>query len=80
MKKELSSMQIFSDFVSKTILNDNEIEVLKRYIKGETIVKIADETSQSTATVSRTISELKEKYDKYKGLELAKLILFQVNE
>lgn len=77
MKKELSSMQIFNDFVSKTILSENEVEVLKRYIKGETIIKIASETAQGTATVSRVIAELKEKYSKYKELELAKLILFQ---
>lgn len=70
-------MQIFSDFISKTILNDNEIDILKRYIKGETIIKIADETSQGTATVSRIIAELKQKYQKYKDLELAKLILLQ---
>ena len=59
MKKELASLQILNDFLSKTILNDNEIEVLKRYIKNETIVKIANDTSQSTATVSRIIADLK---------------------
>lgn len=77
MKKELSSMQIFSDFVNKTILNDNEIDILKRYIKGETIVKIANDTCQGTATVSRIIANLKDKYEKYKKLEIAKLIIFQ---
>lgn len=73
-------MQIFSDFVSKTILNDNEIDVLTRYIKGETIIKIANETAQSTATISRLISELKEKYQKYRDYEVAKLILLQRNK
>lgn len=77
MKKELASLQILNDFLSKTILNDNEIEVLKRYIKNETIVKIANDTSQSTATVSRIIADLKIKYAKYKQLELAKLIILQ---
>ena len=77
MKGELSSIPIFNDFLSKTILNDNEIDVLKRYIKGETIIKIANETAQSTATISRVIADLKVKYCKYKQLELAKLILFQ---
>lgn len=77
MKKELSSMQIFSDFINKTILSENEIDVLKRYVKGETIIKIASETAQSTSSVSRTISDLKEKYQKYKEYELAKLILLQ---
>ncbi len=70
-------MQIYDDFLSKTILNDNEIEVLKRYLRGDTIVKIANDTSQSTATVSRMIASIKLKYKKYKELELAKLIIFQ---
>lgn len=77
MKKELASTQILNDFLTKTILNDNEIDILKRYIKGETIIKIASETAQSTATVSRIIANLKVKYSKYKQLELAKLIIFQ---
>ncbi len=80
MKKDLCSMQIFSDFVSKTILNDTEIEVLKKYIKGETIIKIASDTAQSTSSVSRMISDLKEKYQIYKKLELAKLMLLQENK
>lgn len=80
MKKELTSMQIYEDFISKTILNNNEIDILTRYIKGETIVKIASETSQGTATVSRIISELKEKYQKYKEYELAKLIFLKGNK
>ena len=77
MKKDLSIKQIYDDFMSKTILNDNEIDILIRYIKDETIVKIANDTAQSTSTVSRTIADLKEKYQNYKDLELAKLILFQ---
>ena len=77
MKKDLSIKQIYDDFTSKTILNENEKDVLIRYIKDETIVKIANDTAQSTSTVSRTIADLKEKYQNYKDLELAKLILFQ---
>ena len=77
MKKELSVKQIFDDFTSKTILNDNEIDLLIRYIKGDSIIKIATDTMQSTASVSRNIALLKEKYNKYKKLELAKLLLLQ---
>ena len=77
MKKDLSVKQIYEDFISKTILNDNEKDILLRYIKDDTIVKIANDTAQSTSSVSRIISDLKEKYQKYKDLELAKLILFQ---
>ena len=77
VKKELSVKQIFDDFTSKTILNDNEIDLLIRYIKGDSIIKIATDTMQSTASVSRNIALLKEKYNKYKKLELAKLLLLQ---
>lgn len=77
MRKELSVKQIFDDFVSKTILNDDEIEILIKYIKKESIVKIANDTKQSTATISRIIAELKTKYDNYKKLEIAKLLLLR---
>ena len=77
MKKELSAKPIFDDFKSKVILTDLEVEVLTRYIKGNSIVKIADEVKQSTSTISRTIANLKEKYDNYKKLEIAKLMLFK---
>lgn len=73
MKKELCIKQIYEDFISKTILSDAEIEVLKLYIKDYSILKIADETSQGTATVSRIIYSVKEKYNNYKKLEIEKL-------
>lgn len=77
MKKELSVKQIYDDFISKTILNEIEEKILIKYIKNESIVKIADDLSVSTATISRTIAKLKEKYANYKKLELAKLLLLQ---
>lgn len=77
MKKELSIKQIYDDFNNKTILNDLEKDVLIRYIKNESIVKIADELLISTATVSRIIADLKNKYANYKKLELAKLLLLK---
>ena len=73
MKQDLSVKQIFDDFTSKMILSDNEVDILIRYIKNESIVEMADKTQQSTSTISRIIAELKSKYEKYKKLELAKL-------
>lgn len=58
MKRELAIKQIFDDFTNKTILTDKETEVLILYIKGDSIVKIANETSQGTATVSKIIAQL----------------------
>ena len=80
MKKDLSIKQTYDDFVSKTFLTDIEKEVLERYIKDESIVKIAEDILQSTSTVSRTIRELKRKYINYKNLEIAKLMIFQKNK
>jgi len=77
MKKELSSKPIFDDFKSKVILTNLEVDVLIRYIKGDSIVKISDEVKQSTSTISRTIANLKEKYSNYRKLEIARLMLFK---
>ena len=77
MKREIANKQIYDDFISKTVLNDNEKDVLDRYIKNNSIVKIAEDTKQSTATVSRIISSIKEKYSDYKKLELAKLMILK---
>ena len=40
MKKELVIRQIYDDFTNKVILTDREKEVLIKYIKGDSIVKI----------------------------------------
>lgn len=75
MKKELANKQIYDDFISKTILTENEKDILIRYIKNDSIVKMAEDTKQGTTTISRTIANVKEKYSCYKKLELAKLML-----
>lgn len=80
MKKELAIKQIFDDFTSKIILTENEMDILIRYIKNDSIIKIANDTQQSSATVSRVIAMLKTKYSDYKKLEIAKLILLQGNK
>lgn len=72
MKKELAIKVIFNDFIEKAILNDNEKDVLIRYIKNDSITKIAIDTMQSERTISRIIADLKLKYEKYKEVEMAK--------
>ncbi|MBR4178034.1 MAG: hypothetical protein IKR57_01640 [Bacilli bacterium] len=73
MKKELCIKQIYDDFNNKTILSEQEKEVLDLFIKDYSLLKIADETKQGTATVSRIIDDLKEKSNNYKKLEIEKL-------
>ena len=77
MKKELAIKQIYDDFTNKIILTDNEKDILLRYVKNDSIIKIANDTKQGSATVSRVIADIKKKYEDYKKLEIAKLILLQ---
>ena len=77
MRKDLAIKQIREDFINKVMLSENEIDVLERYIKKHSIVKISEETRQSTATISRIIAEIKLKYEDYKKLELARLSLLK---
>ena len=77
MKKELCIKQIYDDFLNKVLLTDIEKQVLKLYIKDESIVKIADSVSLGTASVSRIIASIKSKYNDYKKLEIVKLNIFE---
>lgn len=77
MRKEIANKQIYDDFISKTILTDNEKDILMRYIRNDSLVKIAEDTKQSTATISRVIASIKDKYNNYKKLELAKLMILK---
>ena len=76
MIKELSNKIIFDDFISKTILTSDELEILEMLIKKFSIVKISSELSMSDRNVSRIIKDLKIKYKNYKKLELAKNDIF----
>ena len=77
MKNDLAIKQLYDDFVIKVTLRDNEKDILDRYIKGDTYVNMSMETQQSYSNVSRTITDLKNKYEVYKQLELMKLNLLQ---
>ena len=76
MIKELSNKIIFDDFVNKTILTSDELEILEMLIKKCSIIKISSELSMSDRNVSRIIKDLKIKYKNYKKLELAKNDIF----
>lgn len=77
MIKELSNKYIYDDFVSKTTLTEEEIEILDMLILKYSIVKMAQKSCMSDRNVSRVIRELKDKYKNYKELELAKLQIFK---
>ena len=75
MKKVLSIDFIYRDFVNKVSLTDLEKQVLDKYIKNDSIVKISIDVGMSYSSVSRTINEIKNKYENYKKIELVKLTL-----
>ena len=76
MIKELSNKVIYDDFISKTILTNEEINILNMYIRKESIIKMADTCCMSDRNISRIIRELKQKYKNYKTLEVAKCGIF----
>ena len=76
MLKELCNKTIYDDFKSKTILTDEEIKILDMLILKYSLVKIAQEVCMSDRNVSRIVKDIKEKYNNYKMLELAKLDIF----
>lgn len=75
MKEDLAIKQLYDDFIIKVTLTDNEKDILDRYVKGDTYVKMSIDTQQSYSNIARTINDLKYKYDIYKKLELIKLNL-----
>lgn len=76
MIKELSNKYIYDDFIYKTTLTDIEKDILDRLIRKETIIKISMECNLSDRSVSRIVRDLKEKYDSYRKIEMAKLGIF----
>lgn len=75
MRKNLSLDVIYNDFISKVKLSECEKDVLDRYLKNESLVKISMDIALSYSSVSRIISNLKIKYENYRKLELAKMNL-----
>lgn len=77
MFKELSNKIIYEDFRSKTVLTDEEIKILDMLLLKYSIIKIADKCNMSDRNVSRIIKEIKNKYNNYKTIEVAKLGVFK---
>lgn len=72
MKKSLSLDIIYNDFISKVKLSASEKDILDRYLKNDSVVKISMDVSLSYSSVSRIISNLKSKYENYRQLEVVK--------
>ena len=73
MIKELCNKIIYNDFLSKVVLTDEEKKVLDMLLVRYTLVKISQEIGMSDRNVSRVVKSLKDKYEMYRKLEIAKL-------
>lgn len=74
MCEKLKNKTIYNDFLDKVVLTDEQIKILDLLIKKESIVKISVELGMSQRTVSYEIKKLKQYYEEYKKIELAKLM------
>ena len=77
MIKEICNIIIYNDFVDKVVLSDDEKQVLDLLIKKKSIIQISQDLNLSDRTVSRIIKDLKEKYNNYKTIEIAKYDIFK---
>ena len=76
MYKTLSNKVIYNDFKEKVLLTDEEIQVLDMLLKRYTLVKIGMELDMSDRNVSRVVKRIREKYEDYKKIEIAKCKIF----
>ena len=77
MIKELSCKIIYNDFIDKMVLTSDEMKVLNMMISKYSIIKMADLMNMSDRNVGRIIKDIKDKYNNYKKIELAKYDIFK---
>ena len=69
IKKRLSNKIIYQDFIEKTKLSKEEIDILNMYIANESHVKIGMDLGLSPRSVGNRIRLLKEKYKIYRDIQ-----------
>lgn len=77
MKTELAIKQIYEDFISKVMLDNDEKQVLDMFLKNYSYIKIGDHIGMSDRNVGRIMRTVKQKYENYRKLEVSKLELFK---
>lgn len=77
MVEKLKVKTIYNDFLSNVMLTEEQIKILDMMIKKETIVKISMELGMSQRTVGYEIRKIKDLYNNYLELEIAKLKLLE---
>ena len=77
MVEKLKVKTIYNDFLSNVMLTEEQVKILDMMIQKETIVKISMELGMSQRTVGYEIRKIKDLYNNYLELEIAKLKLLE---
>lgn len=75
MVEKLKVKAIYDDFLKNISLTEEQIKILDMLINKETIVKIGIELGMSQRSVSYEIKKIKDLYNDYYNLQLAKTLL-----
>lgn len=75
MVEKLKVKAIYDDFLKNISLTEEQIKILNMLINKETIVKISIEMGMSQRSVSYEIKKIKDLYNDYYNLQLAKTLL-----
>lgn len=75
MVEKLRVKAIYDDFLSKTSLTEEQIKIIDRLLKKETLIKISLDLGMSKRTLSYEIKKIKKIYEEYEKLEIVKLLV-----
>ena len=75
MVEKLRMKAIYDDFLSKTNLTEEQIKIIDKLIKKETLVKISLDLGMSKRTLGYEIKKIKKLYEDYAQLEIVKLLV-----
>lgn len=74
MIEKLKIKAVYDDFLRSVSLTDEQIEILNRLLRKDTIIKISMEIGVSERTVNYEIKKLKKLYQDYYNLQLSKIM------
>lgn len=75
MVEKLKVKAIYDDFLQKVSLTEEQIKIIDKLIKKETLVKISLDLGISKRTLNYEIKKIKKLYEEYARLEIIKLLV-----
>ena len=75
MLDKLRVKVLYDDFISKTNLTDEQIEILNKLLKKDKIIKIALDMGMSERTIKYQKKKIEEIFKDYYNLELMKILV-----